>query len=161
MRKNENRNKAVIFAILGAALGIILLLWGGFGADGQKPEEPLSSTDEISAYCTYLEEQAVRLCESVSGVSGVTVAITLEGGFEQVYATDRTTTSNSQSLEHVKLGSGSSAALCAVSVSTPIVAGIGVTCRGGRDERVRAELTALLSAAFGVKTNKIYITEAG
>jgi hypothetical protein len=161
MKINENRSKILIFALLGAVLGVILLLWGSFGAAESNEEIPPSSSDEISAYCEYLEGQAKRLCESVAGVSGVTVAITLEGGFEQVYATDRTTTSNSQSLEHVKLGSGSSAALCAVSVSTPNVAGIGVTCRGGRDDRVRAELTALLSAAFGVKTNKIYITEAG
>lgn len=158
--KSEKKNAAVIFVILGAAVGILLLLWGSFGG-GEKETAALSNTDEIEAYCSYLEDQAVRLCESVKGVSDVTVTLTLEGGFEQVYAADKTTTGNGQSIEYVKLGSGSDAELCAVSVSTPKVVGIGVTCKGGKNESVRAELTALLSAAFGVGTNKIYITEAG
>lgn len=157
--KGEKKNSAVIFAVIGAAVGILLLLWGSFG--GTKESAELSDTDEIEAYCSYLEEQAVRLCESVKGVSNVTVTLTLEGGFEQVYAADKTMTGNGQSIEYVKLGSGSNAELCAVSVSTPKVVGIGVTCKGGKSESVRAELTALLSAAFGVGTNKIYITEAG
>ncbi len=150
----KNDKKTLIFAVIAAAIGLIFLLLGSFGFG----EEDVQGTpDEIEVYCKYLEEQAVRLCESVRGVSDVTVALTLEGGFEQVYAADKKTTSGGQSIEYVKVGSE----LCAVSVSTPSVAGIGVTCRGGDDDIVRAELTALLSAAFGVKANKIYITEAG
>lgn len=144
----------MILAVIAAAVGLILLLLGSFGT---KKEDAQSTPAEIEAYCKYLEEQAVRLCESVRGVSDVTVALTLEGGFSQVYAADKTTTSGSQSIEYVKVGSE----LCAVSVSTPNVTGIGVTCKGGNSDSVRAELTALLSAAFGVRANKIYITEAG
>ena len=156
----EKKNRATVYAILGAAAGLLRLLWGSFGG-GVSEAASLSETAEIEAYCTYLEAQAVKLCESVKGVSNVTVTLTLDGGFEQVYATDRTVSGNAQSYEHVKLGSGSGAQLCAVSVSAPRVAGIGVTCRGGGNERVRAELTELLCAAFGVGANKIYITEAG
>ena len=153
----EMKNKSTVFIIIGAVIGVLLLLLGSFG--GNKESPAISETDEIEAYCSYLEEQAVRLCESVSGVSNVTVALTLEGGFEQVYAADRTVSGSGQSIEHVKLGNGNAAALCAVSVASPKVAGIGVTCKGGRDDALRAELTALLSAAFGVGANKIYITE--
>ncbi len=158
--KNEKKNRSAVFIILGAAVGLLLLLWGSFGGGGDEASN-ISDTDEIAAYCVYLEEQAVRLCESVHGVSDVTVALTLEGGFEQVYAADRTVSGGIQSIEHVKLGSGNGAELCAVSISAPKVMGIGVTCKGGRNDSVRAELTALLSAAFGVGANKIYITEAG
>ena len=157
---SEKKNRTTVYAILGAAAGLLLLLWGGFG--GTKSEAAsLSDTAEIEAYCSYLESQAVKLCESVKGVSDVTVTLTLNGGFEQIYATDRVVSGNTQSFEHVKLGSGSGAQLCAVSVSAPQVAGIGVTCRGGGNDRIRAELTELLCAAFGVGANKIYITEAG
>jgi hypothetical protein len=151
------KNRHTLFIVIGAVIGILLLLIGSFG--GKKETAALSETDEIEVYCRYLEEQAVRLCESVSGVSDVTVALTLEGGFEQVYAADKKVNGNGQSVEHVKLGNGSAAALCAVSVASPKVAGIGVTCKGGRNDALRAELTALLSAAFGVGANKIYITE--
>jgi hypothetical protein len=151
------KNRHTLFIVIGAVIGILLLLIGSFG--GKKESAALSETDEIEVYCRYLEEQAVRLCESVSGVSDVTVALTLEGGFEQVYAADKKVNGNGQSVEHVKLGNGSAAALCVVSVASPKVAGIGVTCKGGRNDALRAELTALLSAAFGVGANKIYITE--
>lgn len=157
---SQKKNRATVYAILGAAAGLLILLWGSLGG-AQSASAPSSDTAEIEAYCSYLESQAVRLCESVKGVSNVTVTLTLEGGFEQIYATDKTVTGNTQSLEHVKLGNGSSAQLCAVSVSAPKVTGIGVTCLGGGNERVRAELTELLCAAFGVGANKIYITEAG
>ncbi len=157
--KNNKNGSSMILIILGAALGLLLLLWGSFG--GREETSVRSDTDEIAAYSLYLEEQAVRLCESVRGVSGVTVTLTLEGGFEQNYAADKTMSGGSQSIEHVKLGSGTGAELCAVSVSAPRVTGIGVTCRGGKDPSVRAELTSLLSAAFGIGANKIYITEAG
>ena len=158
--KSEKTGKSMIIIIVSAVLGILLLFFGSFGTRTEKGAE-LSDTDEIEAYCKYLEEQAIRLCESVRGVSDVTVALTLEGGFEQVYAADKTMNGNMQSIEHVKIGSGSGAELCAVSVAAPRVSGIGVTCRGGKNDSVRAELTALLSAAFGVGANKIYITEAG
>ena len=151
------KNRSTVFILIGAVIGILLRLVGTFGGKGES--DALSETDEIEAYCQYLEEQAVRLCESVSGVSDVTVALTLEGGFEQVYAADKKVSGSGQSIEHVKLGSGNAAELCAVSVSSPKVVGIGVTCKGGRDEALRAELTSLLSAAFGIGTNKIYITE--
>ena len=155
----EKKSRASIYAILGAAVGLLLLLWGSFG--GVSEATSMSDTAEIEAYCAYLEAQAVKLCESVKGASNVTVTITLDGGFEQIYATDKSVSGNTQSFEHVKLGSGSGAQLCAVSVSAPRVAGIGVTCRGGGSDRVRAELTELLCAAFGVGANKIYIAEAG
>ena len=136
---------------------MLLLIYGSFG---EKTDNAVGSeADEMEEYCKYLEDQAVRLCDSVRGVSDVTVALTLEGGFEQVYAADEKSGGGSKSVEHVRLGSGSAAELCAVSVVSPKVAGIGVTCKGGRDEALRAELTALLSAAFGVGANKIYITE--
>ena len=157
---NQKKNHATVYALFVAVAGLLLLLWGSFGGAREK-EADLSDTAEIEAYCSYLENQAVKLCESVKGVSGVTVTLTLEGGFEQIYATDKNVTGNNQSYEHVKLGNGSTAQLCAVSVSAPKVIGIGVTCRGGGNPIIRAELTELLSAAFGVGSNKIYITEAG
>lgn len=50
-----------------------------------------------------------------------------------------------------------------VSASTggvPRVCGIAVVCHGSSD-RVRAELTELLSSAYSLPTNKIYIVEGG
>jgi hypothetical protein len=87
----EKAKYSALFALAGAALGLLLLLLGSFGV-AQKDELEASSADEIEAYSAYLEEQAMRLCESVQGVSNVTVAVTLEGSFEQIYAADKSST---------------------------------------------------------------------
>jgi stage III sporulation protein AG len=154
-----DRRGALIAVVIAASAGILLLLWSAGGKSETQEEVKKSNMSEIVEYCEYLEGKAEKLCESVKGISGVTVNITLEGGFEQVYATDRQITQNGQSLEYVKIGSGASSKLCATAVRAPTIAGIGVSCKGCRDSTVKAELTALLSASFGVGTNKIYITE--
>ena len=40
------------------------------------------------------------------------------------------------------------------------VIGIGVVCRGGSDPKIQRELISLISAACGVGSNRIFITEA-
>ena len=42
----------------------------------------------------------------------------------------------------------------------PSVSGIGIVCEGGGDASVRSQLLSLLSAAYGIGSNKIYIAEA-
>ncbi len=41
------------------------------------------------------------------------------------------------------------------------IAGIGIVCRGGDDPTVREKLISLIGAACGVRSNRIYVTEAG
>jgi len=38
--------------------------------------------------------------------------------------------------------------------------GVGIVCRGGGDPKIQRELLLLISAACGIGTNKIFITEA-
>ena len=83
----------LILILAGAALGILLLLLGngeflsGDDEEAAQPEQP-SPQEELAQYQSYLENRVRTLCESVSGVSGVTVAVTLSGNFEDIYATE-------------------------------------------------------------------------
>ena len=45
-------------------------------------------------------------------------------------------------------------------VSANEVVGIGIVCRGGSDPKIQRELLSLVSAACGVGSNRIFITEA-
>ena len=150
----------VMLLVLGAVRGRATDKESGAGETGT-----VSSSEEAEAakaWCAYLEGEAERLCASVSGISRVTVVVTLSGGFERLYAADESSEDGGfRASEYVRVGSGSSAHLCEVGVALPRIAGIGVSCRGASDDGIRAELTALLSAAFGVGPNKIYVTEAG
>jgi hypothetical protein len=98
------------------------------------------------------------ICADVAGVGEVDVVVTLEGGFSYVYATDKKTNVGGESLTYVTVGSGDRESLVYLSEKAPAILGIGVVCTGGMDPTVRREVTSLLSAAFGVGSNKIYVT---
>ena len=144
--------------VLGAAVGVALILWGGAREDETPAQEATlysPADDELVLYQGYLEERVKAICESVEGVSNVTAIVTLRGGFSSVYATEYPNGNE----EYVILGSGSNATALFLSRSAPEIAGIGIVCRGGSGSAVQKELTALISAAFHLPSNRIYITE--
>ena len=130
----------VILAL--AAAGICLLLL-------PRAEQGATSTNTVSgdwqSEIAALEEKAEALCSRVAGVDEVTVAISLAQGIEYVYSE----------------GEGYSRQAMLVTERPPQISGIGVVCVGGDDPRVVQTLLSLLSAAFGVGTNRICITPAG
>ena len=156
----EKGKKTRIWLILGVAVvGVLLLLVGGTGK-GDKSTEQTSAyelgTDELIAYQKHLEGEIRTLCESVKGVGDVTVAITLSGGFEAVYATEW----KGENEEYVILGSGSSAQALYLTRATPQIEGIGIVCHGGGNESIRNVLIPLLAATFDISSHRIYIAEA-
>ena len=148
--------------LIAVALGALLLLFGGrlgkktSSATPDLPSESAART--VEEYRAELEERMEGICSRVSGVGEVEVVVTLEGGFSYVYATDKKTTSGGETLTYVTIGSGDRESLVYLSEKAPAIVGIGVVCSGGMDATVRREVTALLSAAFGVGSNKIYVT---
>ena len=159
---SEQKGKLrLILVIASALIGILLILFGGdFGSSEKEKEEnnskTLTSQEELEVYQTYLEARVKTLCESVKGVEHVTVAVTLSGNFEEVYATEQINGNE----EYVIVGSGSNASALYLSRIAPEIAGIGVVCYGGGNTDIRQELLSLLSATFHVPANRIYITEA-
>jgi stage III sporulation protein AG len=153
--------KLRLLVILGGAiLGIILLLFAGgnsFSSDrSDETKETANEEETLRAYQNYLESRVKSICESVAGVGGVTVVVTLDGDFEEIYAKEL----KDGNEEYVIVGSGSNASALHLSRLTPKIAGIGVVCHGGANADIRQELTSLLAAAFDVPTNRIYITQA-
>ena len=137
----------IIAAVLALGLGLLLFSGGGEKSGGASTE-----LSEIEKYERDLEGRIKGLCSSVRGVSNVTVAVTLEGGFEYVYATD-------EKGKPVTVGSGSSATAVILRRETPKIAGVGIVCTGGGDENIKNRLISLVSAAYGVGSNRIFITE--
>jgi stage III sporulation protein AG len=147
--------------LLFVALGAVLLLVGnraGKDTDTGTSDPPVTSARTAEEYRAELEARMEAICADVAGVGEVDVVVTLEGGFSYVYATDRKTNVGGESLSYVTVGSGDRESLVYLSEKAPAIVGIGVVCTGGMDPTVRREVTALLSAAFGVGSNKIYVT---
>ena len=155
-------------AVGGIILGVLLLFLGnshfiGRGSTSSAQDTPPAgevarTTEE---YRADLEARMEAICVQVTGVGAVDVIVTLEGGCEYVYATDKKVTVGGESTSYITVGSGDNESLVYITERAPTILGIGVVCGGGMDPTVRREVTALLSAAFGVGTNKIYVTGKG
>ena len=162
--KNENQNKKnnqkIIFIFLLAAIGVFLLLVGAYGKNQSKES---SAEDSMNAdeYARSVEKNISELCEKINGVSDVHAVVTLGGGYNTVYAQNSQSNSSGYKNEFVLTGSGASESAILVGYSTPQVSGVGIVCRGGGDPHIRSEIISLISATFGVSSNKIYVTEAG
>ena len=155
--KEANKKNWVI--LIGAALGIALLL---FGTNFEKNETVTDQKsyaledDELILYQEHLEARVKELCESVGGVGNTTVIVTLGGSFESVYAIE----DHDGGEKYVIIGSGSNAQALFLTRTPPTIAGIGIVCQGGDNANVRQELTELVSAAFHVSSNRIHVTSA-
>ena len=156
--ESDTRRPPLPWLLALALLGVVLLILGGTEKKQAEIREEIyrPEEDELILYQTHLEQRVKELCNSVQGVGEVTVVVTLAGGFSTEYATQF----RDGNEEYVILGSGSSATGLFLSRSAPEIAGIGIVCQGGAGAQVRQELTALLSSAFDVSSNRIYITAA-
>lgn len=155
-------------ALGGILLGVLLLLMGNGRLFGKESETAEGGTPPVGTvartteeYRRDLESRMRALCAQVSGVGAVDVVVTLEGGYEYVYATDKKTTVGGESTSYITVGSGDSENLVYITERAPAIVGIGVVCTGGMDATVRREVTALLTAAFGVGSHQVYVTGKG
>lgn len=123
-----------ILVLLGA-LGIGLVLLGG-SMNGKTSTQNATSQADLyeSAYRKELEESIAALCKKIQGAGNVTVMITLSDGNSYTY-------SGGKQVEH----------------RLPTVLGVAVICEGGNNERVKQEITQMVSALLDIGTHRIYV----
>ncbi len=150
-------------AIIGVLIGVALLFIGNRRTTATvdpTPNTPPSGVEEHSVedYRLAVERRIADICAEVAGAGHVSVVVTLEGGYEYVYATDKKTTVGGESTTYITVDNGSGEALVYITERAPDIVGVGIVCAGGMDATVRREVTSLVSAAFGVPVSKIYVT---
>lgn len=124
--------------------------------------EQVSSTPQMSSqeYCALLEEKAESLICELSGVKDCRVVITLECGYQYIYATDqhvREESSGKQTDKTVVLANGDGGETAILLRETmPAVSGIAVVCRGASYE-TQYRIIELLCALFDIKSNRISV----
>ena len=111
-----------------------------------------------SAYADEVEQKVESLCNKIDGVSSAHVVVTLKGGYRAIYATDHQSGSSSNKKQTVIIGSGSSEHALLVGYENPEIAGIGIVCSGGDDAQKRKLIISVVSSAFDISTNKIFVT---
>lgn len=147
-----------IYLLAGIALLGILLLTVGSTKE-KKEENVRESIEELdpSAYADMLEERIEELCNRIDGVSGAYAVVTLKGGYKAVYATDSQSGASTSKNQTVVIGSGSAEQAILEGYSYPEIAGIGIVCRGGDGYDVKNKIVSLVSSAFDVSANKIFV----
>ena len=153
------QKKKTLLLLLLALLGILLMLLSRCGEDkagAQTQNEP--SALDPALYAEQIEEKVEALCNKIDGVSSAHAVVTLKGGYRAIYATDAQYGSSVNKSETVLIGSGSSEKALLIGYENPEIAGIGIVCSGGDDAYVRAEIISMISAAFDLGSNKIFVS---
>lgn len=163
-KKGSGNYRKWILPIAAAILGVVLLLLGN--RSEEKGEETDTSASLLaadgemtaSAFAAETEQRIVAICSGVAGAGEVRAVVTLDGGYRAVYASDVQGSDSSYRNETVLTGSGNSEKAILVGYESPRIVGIGIVCTGGDDPTVQKRITMLVSAAFDVSANKIYVT---
>ena len=161
--KNQKNNLKILLPALAAIIGIGLLLIGNLmGKGDEKTEAEAAAKDpthmDADAFAESVEKKITEICREVAGVDNVHAAVTLGGGYRAIYASDLQSSGTSYRNEMVLTGNGSSEKAILIGYQNPEIVGIGIVCTGGSDPTVRQAIISLVSAAFNISTNKIYVT---
>jgi hypothetical protein len=145
----------VLLCVAAVAVGLIVLGNAQTKSESPATQESGILDSDLVKYQEYLENRVRSLCESAIGAP-VTAVVTLESGFEQIYATEW----QDGKEEYVILGSGSNASALALSQNAPAIMGIGILVHGSLSDAACNEMLGLISASFHTPTNRIFISLA-
>lgn len=153
------KQKGAAFVVIIALVGLLLLVMP------EKTDQSSVSdqTTRLNSYEYKMETKIADLCSSIKGVSSVKVNVYFNSGFESVYAFDEESKSTSNGLnsekKYVTLGSGNQECMVCLYERMPSIAGVAIVCKGGGNSLIANEIINLISSAFEVPKNKIYVTE--
>lgn len=150
--------KGLVIILLVIAVAFFLLI-----IPESKEASSVNHSQRLSDYETRIEEKIEKLCSEVKGVYKVKVSVYFDTGFETVYAyNEETKSSNSGSnseKKYVTVGSGNDESMVTLFERMPNISGVAVVCQGGGNAIVANEIINMISSAFNVPKNKIYVTE--
>lgn len=151
------RSKKIYLLAVLIFVGVIIIIVGK--REPQISEDVKSSIEELdpSQYSEMLEARIEELCNRVDGVSGAYAVVTLKGGYQAIYAIDSQSGNTSSKNQTVVIGSGSGERAILEGYSYPEIAGIGIVCRGGDNYDVKNKIVSLVSSAFDISANKIFV----
>lgn len=155
----KNKKNTLIILIL-LILGLLLLVLpnGSLNKSNSQNDE-----ERLSRYVDELENKIESLCSNVQGVSNVSVTVYLDSGFETVYAyneqSKETSSGTNSEKKYVTIGSGNDESMVCVVEKMPNICGVAIVCKGGGNPLIANQLINLISSAYNVPKNKIYVAE--
>lgn len=152
-----DKKKLILAAFLGIFGVILIILSNCTAKSGKETQNSLENLDPAE-YARTVEKRVEELCNKIDGVGSAYAVVSLEGGYRAVYASDVQSGSSNSKKQTVILGSGADEKALLVGYENPRIAGIGIVCSGGDEPRKRADIISVISSAFDVSSNKIFVT---
>ena len=155
----KNKKNTLIIIVL-LVLGLLLLV-----LPSSTKSIGVSKSDEerLKEYVDDLEGKIGSLCSTIQGVSNVSVTVYLDSGFETVYAYNEQNKATSNGInsekKYVTIGSGNDESMVCIVEKMPSICGVAIVCKGGGNPIVANQLINLISSAYNVPKNKIYVAE--
>ena len=155
----EIPRKRILVLILLALLGVSLILLSKCASNENVSKQSGTELEGLdpAEYAKSVEDKVESLCNKIDGVSSTYAVVTLKGGYRAIYATDSQAGSSNSKNQTVIIGSGSSEKALLVGYENPEIAGIGIVCSGGNDPVLRQNIISVISSAFNISTNKIFV----
>ena len=113
-------------------MGLIFI--GISSTSKNKSSDEENSDITLDEYREILEQELASLCSGVEGVGKCRVFITFDKGAQNTYK-------------------GSSL----IETKPPHVSGVTVVCHGGESDKVKGALTQMITALFGIGSNRVAI----
>lgn len=146
--------RGMLLLILLAAAGIGLLLFGGQSEPRKTAPVPQNNFSEVE-YIEEIENKIKYMVEKITGEDAY-VIVTAESGEEYVYAQNVTVSGAANSGEYV-FSPGDDAPVL-LKTLRPRLRGIAVVCAGGDDPILQNKIIGLLTSAYGISSNRVYVS---
>ncbi|MGN0526761.1 MAG: hypothetical protein ACI4IF_04935 [Acutalibacteraceae bacterium] len=161
--KNIKLKKKQIVLIAISFIIVVLIVFSDFLATSNEEQADISNTSEFSVqYIDKTEKELEKLLSNINGAGKVSVMITLENCYENVYAVGYSQSqkeNNSQVDEEyiiVKKGSNNEECLL-VKVYEPTVKGVAVIAEGAGSVEVKNAITQTVCALFNISSVKVSV----
>lgn len=152
-------DKKLLPILLAGLAGILLLAFSSFvpGSEGKAEKTDADSTQ------MKMTRELEALLKTVDGVGKVRVYLTIESLEESEYAKNidvsEKETAKEKKDEYVLIGDGGNKKGLVIRSLQPVVKGVAVSCSGGGSNVVRREVTGLVCAALGIKSDRVWVTK--
>lgn len=175
----KGSKKGTIIIVIGI-IGIILIMLSEVLPNSSKNNT--SSQDDIhknitsEQYIKQTEEKISALVSMIDGAGKTKVLITLESGYEYVFAreekinTDKTQdtyddvhqklqTKDSSETKYILIEDGDSEKALITTEIEPKIKGVVIICEGGDKTLVKQRITDAITTAFGISTTRVCVTK--
>ena len=150
------KKNRIIAAAIAAGIALIIAVGVLSSKENSGVDDGKSAIAGKLEYELQLERRIEELCLSLDGIDSAKALVTLDGGTEEIYASNSRAKTDDRSGENSVEYPSSSDAL-RLGEKYPEIRGVAVVVSGGESAQVRKNVTELLSSSLGISSNRIAV----